>query len=183
MKRNTQNRLKLQPFKLASMNQKKKHFVEYIRSAHDFSARSDCNPEKVVKLSVMYVQSLWVDMLRKSCSLMPLVTPTQQMVTYWSFSNSASLDIELCPSVIKMTILAASVRAPWLDVNEYCRAQFSALPIDVNPEEYVMDKTADWILLKVEYLSKLKTSVEDESNFTTLNWFAVGPIKKCATKS
>lgn len=130
----------------------------------------------------MYVQLLWVDMFCNSCLLMLFVIFIQQMVIYWFFSNFVLLDIEFCLLVIKMMILVVLVCVLWLDVNENCCVQFSVFLIDVNFEEYVMDKIVDWILFKVEYLFKLKIFVEDELNFIILNWFVVGLIKKCVIK-
>lgn len=90
-------------------------------------------------------------MFRKTCSLTAPVTPTQKMVTLLSFSNLASLEIELIPSVIKITILAASERAPRDDVNEFWRVTFSTFPMFVPFLEYSIAEIAGRISYNEEY--------------------------------
>lgn len=126
---------------------------------------------------------MWEDTFRKTCSSTAPVTPTQKMVTFWSFSNLASLEIELISSVIRKTILAASVRTPRDDVNEFWRVTFSTFQMFVPFLEYSIAEMAGRISYNVEYCFRMNSSFESSSYETTLIWLALGPIAKCTRKS
>lgn len=109
---------------------------------------------------------MWEDTFRKTCSSTAPVTPTQKMVTFWSFSNLASLEIELISSVIK-----------------FWRVTFSTFPMFVPFLEYSIAEIAGRISYNDEYCFRMNSSFESSSYETTLIWLALGPIAKCTRKS